>query len=250
MGKLLVGKKVLITGAGRGIGAATAKLFAAHGAELYLNARDEQSLTNIVAEIKEISPQTKCILVPFDVSEPDAVKQGFSEVFKQAKSLDVLVNNAGVLDDALIGMVSVKQIERTFSSNSFSVIYCSQYASRLMQRSGGGSIINLSSIIGRVGNQGQAVYGGSKAAVIGITQSLAKELAAAQIRVNAVAPGFIETPMTEQLPEDKYKQRLDSIAMGRIGSATDVANSILFLASDMSTYVTGQVLGVDGGMLI
>ncbi len=149
-----------------------------------------------------------------------------------------------------VGMVSTKQVERTFACNSFSVIYCCQYASRLMQRSGGGSIINLSSIIGRVGNQGQAVYGGSKAAVIGITQSLAKELANVQIRVNAVAPGFIETPMTEKLPADKYQQRLDSIGMGRIGTATDVANSILFLASDMSTYVTGQVLGVDGGMLI
>ncbi len=250
MEKLLAGKKALITGAGRGIGAATAKLFAIHGAELYLNARNEHSLLDVIAEIKELVPEAVCVQVPFDVGDPDAVKQGFNELFKKTKRLDVLVNNAGVLDDALIGMVSTKQVERTFASNSFSVLYCSQYASRLMQRSGGGSIINLSSIIGRVGNQGQAVYGGSKAAVIGITLSLAKELAAAQIRVNAVAPGFIETPMTEQLPEDKYKQRLDSIAMGRIGSATDVANSILFLASDMSTYVTGQVLGVDGGMLI
>lgn len=250
MEKLLANKKVLITGAGSGIGAATARLFAAHGAELYLNARDELSLAEVVAQIQHDFPESICEVIAFDVSDPDEVKAGFQTLFKKAKSLDVLVNNAGILDDALIGMISAKQVERTFASNSFSVIYCSQYASRLMQRSGGGSIINLSSIIGRVGNQGQAVYGGSKAAVIGITLSLAKELAAAQIRVNAVAPGFIETPMTEQLPAEKYQQRLDSIAMGHIGKATDVANSILFLASDMSAYVTGQVLGVDGGMLI
>ena len=164
--------------------------------------------------------------------------------------IDVLVNNAGLLDDALLGMISQTQLEHTFKTNTFSVLYCSQYASRLMQRGGGGSIINLASIIGRVGNTGQVAYGGSKAAVIGMTLSLAKELASAQIRVNAIAPGFIDTDMTRALPEDKYQQRLDSIAMGRIGTADDIANTALFLAADLSAYVTGQVIGVDGGMLI
>ena len=147
-------------------------------------------------------------------------------------------------------MVTPTQVERTFASNSFSVLYCSQYAARMMQRAGGGSIINLSSIIGRVGNAGQAVYGGSKAAVIGMTQSLAKELAPQQIRVNAIAPGFIDTDMAHSLPEEKFQQRLQSIAMGRIGAADEVANVALFLASGLSSYVTGQVIGVDGGMLI
>ncbi|MBV7316388.1 SDR family oxidoreductase [Shewanella sp. NIFS-20-20] len=246
---MLAAKQVLITGATRGIGAAIATTFAAQGAHLYLNGRHLPQLEALAQElINDYGVEVECLA--FDVSDATQVKQGFQALFKLTKRLDVLVNNAGILDDALLAMVSSSQVQQTFATNSFSVIYCSQYASRLMARHGGGSIINLASIIGRVGNAGQSVYGGSKAAVIGITQSLAKELAAQQIRVNAIAPGFIDTPMTANLPADKYQQRLDSIAMGRIGSAQDVANVALFLASDLSQYVTGQTLGVDGGMLI
>lgn len=246
---LLQGKQVLITGASRGIGAAMARLFASHGATLYLNSTNSEAIESLVYDIRT-EYDVECHSLAFNVGVADEVKTGFQSLFKLTKTLDVLVNNAGILDDALLGMVTAEQIQKTFSTNTFSVIYCSQYASRMMQRAGGGAIINLSSIIGRVGNQGQAVYGGSKAAVIGITQSLAKELAEKQIRVNAIAPGFIDTPMTQQLPKDKYQQRIDSIAMGHIGRSEDVANAALFLASDMAKYVTGQVLGVDGGMLI
>lgn len=246
---LLQGKQVLITGASRGIGAAMARLFASHGATLYLNSTNSEAIESLVHDIRT-EYDVECHSLAFNVGVADEVKTGFQSLFKLTKTLDVLVNNAGILDDALLGMVTAEQIQKTFSTNTFSVIYCSQYASRMMQRAGGGAIINLSSIIGRVGNQGQAVYGGSKAAVIGITQSLAKELAEKQIRVNAIAPGFIDTPMTQQLPKDKYQQRIDSIAMGHIGRPEDVANAALFLASDMAKYVTGQVLGVDGGMLI
>jgi 3-oxoacyl-[acyl-carrier protein] reductase len=147
-------------------------------------------------------------------------------------------------------MVTHEQIEKTFSINTFGVLYVAQYAARLMSRNKSGSIINISSIIGTNGNEGQTVYGGSKAAVIGITQSLAKELAPNNIRVNAIAPGFIDTDMTRQLPKDKYQERMESIKMGRIGKPEDIANTALFLASDLSAYVTGQVIGVDGGMLI
>jgi 3-oxoacyl-[acyl-carrier protein] reductase len=247
--KLLEGKHILITGASRGIGAAMARLFAAQGAVLYLNS-SKQEAVEVLAQslIEEFG--IECHALAFDVGSSDAVKAGFQALFKLTKKLDVLVNNAGILDDALLGMVTTAQIQQTFATNAFSVIFCSQYASRLMQRSGGGSIINVASIIGRVGNQGQAVYGGSKAAVIGITQSLAKELATQQIRVNAIAPGFIDTPMTQKLPQDKYQERIASIAMGHIGQPEDVANSALFLASDMAKYITGQVIGVDGGMLI
>ncbi|MGQ4658744.1 3-oxoacyl-ACP reductase FabG [Aeromonas enteropelogenes] len=246
---LLQGKRVLITGAGRGIGLAIARQFAAQGAELWLNGRDEETITRM-AEALGVEFGVPCQPLCFDVADPQAVKQAFQQLFGQTRQLDVLVNNAGVLDDALLGMVQQQQIERTFATNSYSTLYCSQYASRLMQRSGGGSIINMASIIGRVGNAGQAVYAGSKAAVIGITQSLAKELAASQIRVNAIAPGFIDTDMARSLPPAKFDERVASIAMGRIGTPDEVASVALFLASDLSRYVTGQVIGVDGGMLI
>lgn len=246
---LLANKQVLITGASRGIGAAIARLFASQGATLYLNGRNESTLQALCQTLHS-EYGVSCSPLVFDVSDAVQVKQGFSQLLKLTKKLDVLVNNAGLLDDALLGMISQTQLEHTFKTNTFSVLYCSQYASRLMQRGGGGSIINLASIIGRVGNTGQVAYGGSKAAVIGMTLSLAKELASAQIRVNAIAPGFIDTDMTRALPADKYQQRLDSIAMGRIGTADDIANTALFLAADLSAYVTGQVIGVDGGMLI
>ena len=249
MNTLLSGKKVLITGAGRGIGKAIAHLFAQQGAEIFLNGRNETVIAQLKDELVATYSATVHLVV-FDVADAVSVKQGFRTLFAITKSLDVLVNNAGILDDALIGMVSQAQIQQTFSANTFSVLYCSQYAARMMQRNKQGSIINMASIIGRVGNAGQAVYGGSKAAVIGITQSLAKELAVQNIRVNAIAPGFIDTDMAHSLSDDKFQQRLDSIAMGRIGSPEEVAKVALFLASDLSSYVTGQVIGVDGGMLI
>ncbi|WP_139407409.1 SDR family NAD(P)-dependent oxidoreductase [Aeromonas veronii] len=249
MSGLLQGKKVLITGAGRGIGLAIARQFAAQGAALWLNGRDDVEIARVAAAM-HADFGVSCLPLCFDVAEPKAVKQAFQRLFTETRQLDVLVNNAGILDDALICMVQQQQIERTFSTNSYSTLYCSQYAARLMQRAGGGSVINMTSIIGRVGNSGQAVYAGSKAAVIGITQSLAKELAASQIRVNAIAPGFIDTDMAHSIPEEKFAERVASIAMGRIGTPDEVAKVALFLASDLSSYVTGQVIGVDGGMVI
>ncbi|MBP7547665.1 MAG: SDR family oxidoreductase [Corallincola sp.] len=246
---LLSGKTVLVTGAGRGIGRAIAERFAAEGATLFLAVRHLEQGQALAAELQATHSIT-CHAFRCDVADAGAVKTLFRELFSHSKTLDVLVNNAGVLEEGLLGMVTQAQLERTFAANSHSVLYCSQYAARMMQRAGGGSIINLTSLIGCVGAAGLSVYAGSKAAVIGITQSLAKELAAQQIRVNAIAPGFIDTDMTRTLPDDKYQQRLASIAMGRSGAADEVANVALFLASGLSSYVTGQVIGVDGGMLI
>ena len=249
MTALLRGKRVLITGAGRGIGLAIAHQFAAQGAELWLGGRDESTMRRIATELNS-EFGVPCQPLCFDVADPQAVKQAFQQLFTQTRQLDALVNNAGVLEDALLGMVNQAQLEKTFSHNTFSVIYCSQYAARLMQRSGGGSIINVASLMGRVGAAGLSGYAGSKAAVIGITHSLAKELAASQIRVNAIAPGFIDTDMAHTIPDEKFAERVASIAMGRIGTPDEVASVALFLASDLSRYVTGQVIGVDGGMLI
>lgn len=247
----LAGRSCLITGATRGIGLAAARLFAENGAQVALVGRNAEELAQHTAEINEAVDADRAASFTCDVADDTAVKELFQAVFKRYKRLDVLMANAGVLDDALLGMVSRPQIERVFGTNTFGLLYCAQYASRLMARSGGGgSIINIASIIGIHGNVGQSVYGGSKAAVLGITKSLAKELAPNRIRVNAIAPGFIDTAMTRGLPEKKFAERMDSIAMGRIGTPEDVARTALFLASDLSSYVTGQCIGVDGGMLI
>lgn len=246
---MLKGKSALITGSTRGIGRAIAELFAKNGAHIILNARNMEKAKVVANDLIE-KYNVKVDIVLFDVSNYEEVKKGFREVFSITKKLDIVVNNAGILDDALIGMVTQEQIEKTFAINTFGVLYVAQYAARLMNRNKSGSIINISSIIGTNGNEGQAVYGGSKAAVIGITKSLAKELALNNIRVNAIAPGFIDTDMTRSLPKDKFEERMTSIKMGRIGKPEDIAKTALYLASDLSEYVTGQVIGVDGGMLI
>ncbi len=245
---LLEGKIALVTGATKGIGLRTAIRMCEEGATVFLNGRDVTKTEKKVSELCNLGFNVYPLC--FDASNPEEVKSAFRDLIKISKKLDILVNNAGVLDDALIGMVTEKQIHETFSINTYSTIFVSQYASRLMARANEGSIINISSIIGVNGNSGQAVYGGSKAAVIGVTKSLAKELAGSNIRVNAIAPGFIDTDMAHSIPSQKFQERLDSIAMKRIGQPDDVANSVVFLASDLSSYVTGQVIGVDGGMLI
>lgn len=247
---LLKGKIALVTGAARGIGLATAKLFAEEGAHVMLSGRSIGKLSAARDDLLACVPDAQVSLLPLDVAEPESVRDAFQQLFRQTRRLDVLVANAGVLDDALVGMVTDTQIQHVFQTNTFGVIYCSQYASRLMARNKSGSIINMASIIGTNGNVGQSVYAGSKAAVIGITKSLAKELAAQNIRVNAIAPGFIDTDMARSIGAEKFAERIASVRMGRIGSPEEVAKVALFLASDLSSYVTGQTIGVDGGMLI
>jgi 3-oxoacyl-[acyl-carrier protein] reductase len=247
---LLNEKVAVVAGASRGIGFATAQVFAEAGAKVILMGRKIELLEQACECIRHSCVGAQVQAIECNVADPCSVRDAFQALFRTHKKLHILVANAGLLDDALIGMVTPKQIENTFGVNAFGTLYCAQYASRLMARSGGGSIINVSSIIGRTGNVGQAVYGGSKAAVIGITQSLSKELAPQAIRVNAIAPGFIDTDMARSISPEKFAERLASIKMGRIGSPVEVANVALFLASEMSSYVTGQVIGVDGCMLI
>jgi 3-oxoacyl-[acyl-carrier protein] reductase len=185
-----------------------------------------------------------------DQRDPSAIKSAFARIFRAFGRLDILVNNAGTVDDALLGMIRDESIEDTFAVHAFAAVRNTQLASRLMRRTGSGSIINLASIMGVQGNAGEVVYAGAKAAVIGITKSAAKELAPHGIRVNALAPGFIDTDLTRALPAAIHTERLAQVGMGRIGQPQDVANVALFLASDLSAYVTGQVIGVDGAMVI
>ena len=247
---LLKDKIALITGAARGIGFATAQLFAQEGACVVLSGRTQELLNVAKAQLEASVEGVRVSTVVLDVTNPESVRDAFQFIFKEYKRLDVLVSNAGVLDDALISMVTEAQVHRVFEPNTFGVLYCAQYASRLMARNKSGSIINLASIIGANGNVGQAVYAGSKAAVIGITKSLAKELAPQNIRVNAIAPGFIDTDMARSVGSEKFAERIASVKMGRIGSPDEIAKVALFLASDLASYVTGQTIGVDGGMLI
>jgi len=246
---LVDGKVAFITGSTRGIGWAAARMLACHGANVVLNGKsDRELLDRRVSEIRD-EFGVSALGIYADAGDIDAVRGCYREIFQQFKRLDVLVNNAGILEGALLGMITEPLVRRHFEINTFGSIYHLQEASRLMARNKRGSIINLTSILGRLGSEGQAVYSASKAAVIGLTLSAAKELASKNIRVNAVAPGFIETDMVANLPEKVRQDRLANIRMGRPGNPDDVAGSILFLASDYSSYVTGQVLGVDGGMI-
>lgn len=240
----------VVTGASRGIGEAIARTLATHGMSLILTGSKASGQLDDLAAAIAAEHGVKVDTLTGDISAPETSAALAKLAFTSHRRLDVWVNNAGVLMDGLIGMIPSDSIDKTLGVNLAAVLYGTQQAARLMQRGSGGSIINLASIIGRVGNAGQMVYSASKAGVIGATLSAAKELAPRNIRVNAVAPGFIETDMVRQIPQDKFDERMASIGMGRIGTPQDVADTVLFLASDLSRYVTGQVIGVDGAMVI
>lgn len=244
---LLTGKLVWVTGASRGIGRATALACAEQGADLIISARSEAGLQECASEITEKTGRSTTIL-PFDVAEAVSMKAAFQQLHRTTKYLDGLVNNAGILRDALIGMISEAQVNEMMRVNLFAPIQLMQYVARLMMPKAKGSIVNVASIIGRTGNEGQTAYSASKAGLIGATKSAARELARHNIRVNAVAPGVIETDMIAKIPEKNLTELKSQIKMCRLGQPSDVAQTVVFLLSDMSAYVTGQIVGVDGGM--
>ncbi len=245
----LKGKIALVTGASRGIGAAIAETVAAAGATLVLTAQDELALDTLAARL-HLDYGTECLIHTGDVSDADKVQELYKQVFKRFGQLDILIANAGILSDWLIGMIRAEDIARTLDVNVAGVLHHIQAASRLMRRKKSGSIILMSSIIGRFGNKGQMAYAASKAAVLGAMMSAAKELGTEGIRVNAIAPGVIDTDMTKNLSETARRNLMQNIALGHVGEPKDVADVALFLASDLSRYVSGQVIGVDGGMVI
>jgi len=245
----LSGRVAVVTGASRGIGRATAEILLQAGCEIVVNARPSDKASASFAELEKAFPGA-VTAVYGSVADKTAASAVVQAAVSKHKRLDILVNNAGILRDKLIGMISDEDIEESFATNIMAMIRITQLAARAMVRRKSGSIINVSSIVGRVGNTGQLVYSATKSAVIGATLTASKELAPANIRVNAIAPGLIDTAMFQSIPPDKRKDLESRVGLGRVGSAQEVANLILFLASDMSSYVTGQVIGVDGGLMI
>jgi 3-oxoacyl-[acyl-carrier protein] reductase len=239
-------KVALVTGASQGIGRDTALALVEAGAKVAVAARNEEKLTALVEEI-EAGGGTS-IAVKMDVADAEQVKSGFKQVVEKFGRLDILVNNAAITRDGLAIRMKADDWEAVLRTNLTGAHLCIQQALSTMMRARAGRIINISSVVAQSGNSGQANYVAAKAGLIGLTKAIAVEIASRNITVNAVAPGFIETPMTDVLP-DKVKEELKTrIPLGRMGSAREVAAAIVFLASDEAGYITGHVLNVNGGM--
>lgn len=242
------GKTAVITGCLQGIGRSTLDLFAENNATIFACCQEEnQEFSDHIHDIScrygiEIKP------IYFDLKSNQSIKDAAHAIFKSKKTIDILVNVAGMTKDALLSMVTLEQLQEIFQVNFFSQIIFTQYIAKLMLKNRSGSIINISSISALDGNIGQLAYSSSKAAIIGATKTMSAELAPNGIRVNAIAPGVIKTAMTEHIPQEALDRQLVKSKLKKIGLPQEVANAILYLASDMSTYVTGQVMRVDGGI--
>lgn len=244
MSELLKDKVCIITGSARGIGKAIAELFASEGAVVIVNDARYSSADEWITKSQSSS---KFHSYYFDITDASAVRQNVMAIKKQFGHIDVLVNNAGVEFNELIGMISRENMEKMFNVNVYGTIEMIQAVSRVMARNdNGGSIINISSMVGIRGNAGQLVYSATKGAVIALTKSAAKELAGKKIRVNSIAPGLTQTEMMEQADLEKLQGRINNICMGRIAQPSDIAGACLMLASDYSSYISGQIIPVDG----
>jgi 3-oxoacyl-[acyl-carrier protein] reductase len=239
-------KVALITGASQGIGRDAALALAEAGAKVAVAARNEEKLAALVAEVNAAGGEA--FAVKMDVADPEQVKAGFKSVLEKFGRLDILVNNAAITKDGLAMRMKQEDWETVLRTNLTGAHFCTQQALATMMRARAGRIINITSVVAQAGNAGQANYVAAKAGLIGLTKAIAIEIASRNVTVNAVAPGFIETPMTDVLP-DKVKADLKTrIPLGRMGSPRDVTAAIVFLASDEAGYITGHVLNVNGGM--
>ena len=250
MDKLLQNKVALVTGCDQGIGRSICSLFADQGAVVYANILKEQSSKMLKEQCDTFDG--KVIPVVFDITDKPSIMHCIKKIkTEQEGRLDILVNNAGVKFDGVIEMIDDNKIEKMLSVNIVGVIHMVQGALRLMKRNpDGGSIINISSIVGLRGNVGQSVYGATKGAVASLTKSWAKEFAQQNIKVNGVAPGSIDTDMFYEMSHDKIRESIEAIGLKRLGQPEEVAKVVLFLASGMSGYITGEIIGVDGGLFM
>ena len=245
----LEGKVAIVTGASRGIGREIALSFAQEGAQLVLTARSEESLNATVAEIRALG-KSEPFLFALDVKDGAKTEELADKTLDKYKRIDILVNNAGVTRDGLFVRMSETDWDEVLDTNLKGTFLCMRAVSKTMMRQRSGRIINIASVIGLIGNAGQANYAASKAGIIALTKSAAKELGSRNILINAIAPGFIETEMTQVLGEDVKKTILKSIPVGFFGKPADVAKTAVYLASEESSFITGQVITVDGGMVM
>jgi 3-oxoacyl-[acyl-carrier protein] reductase len=246
---LLNGKVSLITGAGKGIGKITAERFAEEGSIVYANSRSRGELDEWA---ESISRKYDARIIPqyYDITDHQRVKDAVMQIRSENQRVDILVNNAGKVTYELLGMISHKNLQELFEVNVFSMIYLIQLVSKIMSRQKSGSIINISSIVGVNGVRGQLAYSASKGAVISLTKSAAKELAADNIRVNAIAPGMVGTERFTKVLNEKFDDKIKTIGMSRLADPAEIADACVFFGSEMSTYITGQILGVDGCTVI
>ena len=244
----LEGKVALVTGGGRGIGREIAMTLAKEGADIVIWDVNPADAQNTCAEIGSLGRKTLAEQV--DVTNFDAVDAAVNKILDKYGKLDILVNNAGITKDNLLLRMSQQEWDAVLSVNLKGTFNCTKAVFRAMSKQRSGRIINIASIIGIIGNYGQANYAASKAGIIALTKTSARELAARNVTVNAIAPGFIQTEMTAKLPEDVKAQMMKAIPMAKLGAPKDVANACLFLASNEADYITGQTIVVDGGMVM
>ncbi|WP_186577503.1 3-oxoacyl-[acyl-carrier-protein] reductase [Aquibacillus kalidii] len=246
---MLAGKVALVTGASRGIGKAIALELAKQGAKVAVNySGSEAKAQEVVEEIKGLGAEA--IKIKANVSQESEVKEMTKSVIEEFGSLDILVNNAGITRDNLLMRMKVEEFDEVIQTNLKGVFLCTKAVTRQMMKQKNGRIINIASVVGVSGNPGQANYVAAKAGVIGLTKTTAKELATRNILVNAIAPGFIETDMTDELTDEQKAGMLNLIPLAKLGKAEDVAKVVRFLASEDANYVTGQTIHVDGGMVM
>lgn len=245
---MLKGKSALITGASRGIGYAAAEAFLKEGAAVALCALKEDGLAKAKETLLAKYPSAKIFIKAADVSNAAQAEAFAEEAFKEFGSLDILVNNAGITKDTLLIRMSESDWDSVLDINLKGAFLMSKACAKIMMKARQGAIINITSIVGQTGNGGQANYSASKAGLIGLTKALAKELAPRNIRVNAVAPGFVDTEMTQKLSQEIKDAALGQIPLKRFAQADDIAQAVLFLASEKAAYITGQVVAVNGGL--